>query len=306
MAGNGNKDATLCAFGVQNARCVMKIVGEVMEMSSDDQVVAEALWRSPAILKRAYADYRYGQLHYRIGRPAVSDKLPLVLFHQTGSSGRCYENFTAEMARDRTALVVDSPSSGTSDPLPRAPFIEDFADAMEDLLDGLKLGPVDLMGDHTGAFVAVELAKRRSQQVRRVVLNAAPIFLEGETAVRTYPRKPDLDGNHILARWRRVLGFLAPTSITLGELEFIEGLRPGPFTYHGPHAVFSYPLGDNIPKVTQPLLILRAKDDLWEQTARARPLIATGEMIDLPQYGREMLMAHYREVAVLVRRFLDT
>lgn len=276
-----------------------------MENSSDDQAAAEALWRSPATLKRAYVDYRHGQLHYRTTQPAASSKLPMLMFHQTGSSGRCYEDFVAEMGRDRIAMIVDTPSSGASDPLPKVPHIEDFADVMEEFIDRMIPGRFDLVGDHTGAMTAVEVAKRRPHQVRRVVLNASPVFVEGETTKITFPRRSDLEGSHMFARWKRVMSFFGHKSIPLGELEFIEGLRAGPFMHHGPHAVFSYPLKDNLTKVTQRMLVLRAQDDLWVQTDRARPFLCNAEMIDLPQYGREMLMANYREVAAIVRPFLD-
>ena len=53
----------------------------------------------------------------------------------------------------------------------------------------------------------------------------------------------------------------------------------------------------------QRVLVLHIKDDLWAETERARPLLRHGEMIDLPQYGREMFMLRYREVAEIARRF---
>ena len=273
------------------------------------QAKAEALWRSPPNLKRAYADYTYGQIHYRFTNPPNPGGRPFMLFHQTGSSGRCYEYFTAEMGKDRMAIVVDTPACGASDPVGHPPTIKDFANAMEELIDALDLKEVDLMGDHTGSRTAIEVALRRPKQVRHIVLNAVPIYSKEELESRqNHDQKihmPGKDGHHVLSRWDNSMQHFGDVSITLGELEFIEGLRPGPFTFHGHNAAFSYPTKENLPKVEQPVLILHAKDDLWEPTARAEPLIRNGKMVPLPQFGREMLMGHYKEVADVVRPFLD-
>lgn len=272
------------------------------------QAAAEAQWRSPPSLRRAYADYRHGQLHYRIARPPRPIGVPFLLFHQTGSSGRCYERFVAEMGQDRIAIVVDTPAFGASDPIPHPPAIADFAAAMGELADQLGFRQIDVMGDHTGSKTSIDIALQRPAQVRRVVLNAAAVMTAADMerlSGQGGGDGPSVDGAHIMARWRGMQRHFGALSPQLGEMEFIEGLRPGPFTFHGHHASWPYPVAEKLPQVAQRVLVLRAKDDLWEATGRARPLLRNGEMIDLPQYGREMLQLHYREVAAIVRRFLD-
>jgi len=37
-----------------------------------------AVWLSPPGVKRAFADGRFGQIHYRIARPARPERLPLL------------------------------------------------------------------------------------------------------------------------------------------------------------------------------------------------------------------------------------
>lgn len=271
---------------------------------------AENLWRSPPGVRRAYADYRHGQLHYRMAKPERPVHVPLMLFHQTGSSSRCYENFIAEMGKDRIALAVDTPAFGASDPLPEAPTIADFAGVMAGLADQLGFHEFDVIGDHTGAKTALEIAIQRPGQVRRVVMNAAAVMdaddLKRLGGTDHVIHNANASGDHIMARWKGMTKHVGAVSLTLGEMEFIEGLRPGPFTYHGHHASFPYPVAEKLPLAAQPILILRARDDLWDATGRALQFLRNGKMVELPEYGREMFQMRYRELAVVVRGFLDS
>lgn len=269
------------------------------------------LWSAPPNVRRAYASCRFGQLHYRVVSAPESLLPPLLVFHQTPTSGRCYEGLIAEMGRDRTAIAVDTPGFGSSDPPPHAPTIEDYAGVMHDLLDVLKFDAVDVLGDHTGAKIAVSLALQDSVRVRRVVLNGAPVYSDAELkALRD--RDHDVEtigaaGEHILARWQWAMSQRqASTRLDAVLLEVAESLRAGSNVWHGHHAAFGFQHRDNLPNVKQPLLILRARDDLWEPTGRAKPFIRNGRMIDLPEWGREMLLTRFEPVATILREFLDT
>jgi len=271
---------------------------------------APELWRSPRAIRRSYAPCRFGQLHYRIARAEVASRPPIIVCHQTPTSGRCYEGLIAELGRDRIAVAMDTPGFGSSDPPPYAPSIQDYGGVVGDLADALGFSRFDVFGDHTGAKIAVEAALQWPEAVRRVVLNAAPVYSDEELealkrqdeAVERF----DEDGAHILARWRWAMRQRAPeTPLEAVALEVAESLRAGANVWHGHHAAFGYQHRENLPRVVQPVLVLHARDDLWAPTARARPLIRRGRMVDLPAYGREMILLRYREVAEIVRAFLD-
>ncbi|MDA0368614.1 MAG: alpha/beta fold hydrolase [Proteobacteria bacterium] len=268
------------------------------------------VWAVPPGLRRAYAPCRFGQLHYRIAAPSAPRFPPLLVFHQTPTSGRCYEGLIGEMGRDRVAIAVDTPGFGASDPPSHAPSIADYAGAMGDLIDALSLPQVDVFGDHTGAKIAVECALQNPERVRRVVLNAAPVYAAAEldalqqqdVAVERFGG----DGEHILARWAWAMHQRgADTPLDAVLLEVAESLRAGAHVWHGHHAAFGYQHRDALPRVSQPVLILHAQDDLWAPTARARPFIRNGRMVDLPEWGREMLLVRFQAVAPILREFLD-
>jgi len=267
-------------------------------------------WSTPSNVRRAYASCRFGQVHYRVVSPLEPRYPPFLVFHQTPTSGRCYEGLIAEMGRDRIAIAVDTPGFGASDPPPHAPTIGDYAGVIHDLLDVLKFDAVDVLGDHTGAKIAVSLALQVPDRVRRVVLSGAPVYNDAELkALRD--RDHDVEtiggaGEHILARWQWAMNQRqASTPLEAVLLEVAESLRAGSNVWHGHHAAFGFQHRDNLPDVEQPILILRAQDDLWLPTERAKPLIRNGRMIDLPEWGREMILTRFGPVATILREFLD-
>ena len=135
--------------------------------------------RRPAInQRRAYFECRYGQLHVRTAFPSTGgfDELtPLVCLHESPRSSAAFGAFLPAMATDRSVYACDTPGYGESDPPPTAPSVADYAAAIGDFLDGLRLRETDVVGTGTGAAIAVELALARPEVVRRLVLAAPPL-----------------------------------------------------------------------------------------------------------------------------------
>ncbi len=116
------------------------------------------------VVRRAYADSRFGQLHYRIARPAQpSAAPPLLCLHQTPKSGWEYEPIMARLGEGRVVIAPDTPGYGDSDGPDAPTTIEAYAAVMAQLMDDLQAsgaigpGPFDVMGLHTGAVLATEL-----------------------------------------------------------------------------------------------------------------------------------------------------
>jgi hypothetical protein len=66
-----------------------------------------------------------------------------------------------------------------------------------------------------------------------------------------------------------------------------------------------YPLSERLPLVKQPALVLRLKDEFWDQAPRARAALPNGSMLDLPDYGQGFLSAAPQRFASVAREFLD-
>lgn len=280
-----------------------------------DQEIAQQmrLWRTPPGVRRAYADCRFGQLHYRIAEPAAgSDKTPLLCFHLSPNSGRVYALWLAEMAKDKVAVAPDTPGFGESDAPPSPPEIADYAATMGELIDQLGFDQVDVMGYHTGSRTCVEIAQQRPDQIRRIILVSAPVYSEEELAIQYKsmgtPEADETteDGSHLQKKWDghyRWKDKDAPTIFV--HREVAEALRGGETAWWGHHAAFRLQHRDNLPKVKQPVLILCPNDDLKEPTLRATEFLQNGRLHELPDYSHGMLDVHTADVAKVVRDFLD-
>ena len=121
--------------------------------------------------RRAYFDFKFGQLHVRTAFPTTGgfgEQVTLFCLHPEESSSRIFARFLPEIADVRSVYAPDLPGCGESDPAPDA-GIAAAADAISDLANDLRLRQIDLLGMAHGAAVAVELAAARTDLVRRVV-----------------------------------------------------------------------------------------------------------------------------------------
>jgi len=268
--------------------------------------------RAPSVhVRRMYVDYHYGQMHVRTafsGGGGFDELTPLVCLHQSPMSGRVFDRFLPLMSTDRTVYAPDTPGFGMSDPPSEQPSIEDYAGALGEFLDHLRLRRVDLLGYHTGACIAAELAIARPEQVRRVVMVAAPVFTDAEREAFDRARWPAPlreDGAHLMEEWQRTLRWRGP-GVGLEQLaaSFADKLRNGPKAWWGAAAAMHYAADERLPRITQPVLVLRPKDDLWDVTPRARPLLPGATFIDLPEQGFGLFDVAPEVVARRVRTFL--
>lgn len=262
-------------------------------------------------VRRMYMDCRYGQMHLRSafsGNGGFDELTPLVCLHQSPMSGRVFDRFLPLMGTDRTVYAPDTPGFGESDPPPDEPSIEDYAGAIGDFIDHLRLRRVDLLGYHTGACIAAELAIARPEQVRRVVMVAAPVFTDAEREAFDRARWPAPlreDGGHLMEEWQRTLRWRGP-GVTLQQLaaSFADKLRNGPQAWWGASAAMHWPAAARLPRVTQPVLVMRPRDDLWDVTPRARSPLPKATFVDLPEQGFGLFDVAPEAVAGPVRRFL--
>jgi pimeloyl-ACP methyl ester carboxylesterase len=263
-------------------------------------------------LRRAYFDCRFGQLHVRTAFPntgGFDERTALVLLHPSPLSSRAFAPLLAELGTDRSLYAVDLPGYGESDAPPREPSIGDYAAAIGDLLDGLRLREVDLLGWQAGSAVAVELAVARPTQVRRLALAGLPLFTAPERATfdrQAGPAVPAEDGSHLVGEWRRALAAGergAPLAIAADA--FADRLRAGPRAHWALRAAVHWRGDERLGLVRQPTLVLRARDEWWDQTERGRALLPAARWHDLPDRGPALFTTGPAAAARELRAFFD-
>lgn len=113
---------------------------------------------------------------------------PLLLIHPLGADGSVWQPVLDRLAEHHDVIVPDLPGFGASPPLERTPTPAALAGALAALLDELGVGPVHVVGNSLGGWVALELALlRRASRVTAIApagLWASPLAPKRGTARR--------------------------------------------------------------------------------------------------------------------------
>lgn len=132
---------------------------------------------------RSYQAGPWGQVHLRQAAPndaSSNDDVSLVLFHESPLSSRVWDLVLPVSGRLRRVIAPDTPGYGLSDPPPHDGFeIPDYASALLAALEDAGVGDMVVCGVHTGASIALEVA-RQSDRVRGVILSGVALLTEEE------------------------------------------------------------------------------------------------------------------------------
>jgi pimeloyl-ACP methyl ester carboxylesterase len=239
-------------------------------------------------LRRLYSDCRFGQLHVRSAFSSsggFDERRTLICLHDAGGSSRTFRALLAEFGRDRSAYAPDLPGSGESETRGEPQSIADYAAAVADFVDGLRLREFDLVGLRVGAQIALEVALAMPARVRHLVLAGVPCLSADERrqrAVGAAIAPPREDGAHLADAWRRLRAQLG-TGLTLDDLqhEFAQRLQNA----HGGAALagagLAHATAERLMLIQQPTLVLRTAADPADSTQRAHALIPSARRMDL-------------------------
>lgn len=133
-----------------------------------------------------------------------------VYFHQSPLSSRSAQGLATVLPPGWYLLAPDTPGYGLSPPLSgdeEAVTIERLAAAMGSVLGAAGVRSAVLLGTHTGALLAVEVARQFPTLARAVVLDGLPVFTpeERDEVLASYfaSYAPQWDGSHLARLWAR-------------------------------------------------------------------------------------------------------
>lgn len=263
-------------------------------------------------VRRGFVDASYGQMHYRIATPAKdTGKRPLLCLHQSPKSSKEFAAFIPAAAADRTVVAIDSPGHGESD-VPGTPIgIEGYAREIWSAVDALDLGTVDLLGHHTGAKVAVEMAYQRGRSVGSIVMVSALVLSQDEQdefKAMFQPIPLDEDGTRFKHMWAQALKYRGPgVSLEMLAASMAENLRAGEAYEWGHQAAFEYNahFPDRVATLDHRITVMNPADMLFEYTPRVGPLLKKGEVVDYPNWGAGFLDTDPKGAAKAVKAAID-
>lgn len=268
----------------------------------------------PAVIhvRRSYAESRFGQLHLWTAYPSgggFDERTTMICLHHSGGSGRFFLSLLKELGNDRSVYAPDLPGHGSSDAPNGTMSAADIAGAIADFLDSFRLRQVDVLGYQLGAAVAAELAIARPQLVRRLMLWGVPSYSAQDRVTllqNSAPLGAREDGSDVIEEWQRVLESRGPGVPTTALAEdFGDRLRAGINGVKALAAALDFSPSERLPLVRQPTLVLRPKDEFWEQAPRMRAALSNGSLLEVSDYGQGFLAAAPNRFAAIVREFFD-
>jgi pimeloyl-ACP methyl ester carboxylesterase len=243
-------------------------------------------------IRRGYVDTDWGQLHYA----QTGQGPPCVFFHESPQSLRAYETALPFMADRLTAIAIDTPGYGNSDPPPNDQFeIPDYAAHILKGIDELGVDRFAVSGVHTGASIAIEVARQAGMdRITHAVLTREPLLNEEERA--TYlagwsPKmEPDSEGSHLRWAWeryQRVWGADSDASILhLASTQILNVLDRYEWAYN---AAFRYDPAPTLPELTCPVLLLDAENDLLAEYDEPTAALLSNARIEIvPGLGGQL------------------
>lgn len=279
-----------------------------------------------APIRRRFADMDHGQLHMRTAGAPDGATTPLLMLHPSPGSSKQIEALVAELGESRFVVAPDCPGNGDSEPLPQeVPEIDELADVLlAGTADTLAHdGPIDIYGCHTGARLAVSIALRYPDRVRRLVLDGFGVYTPDQRAeiLATYAPEiaPDQLGQYLMWAWhfsrdqwiwfpwfqkkddhRVPLDLPSAESLHALMVEVMKAIT----TYHRSYrAAFRFDMSKMVPKLSHPTLICAQKTDMiFTMLPKMAALLPSAAVAELPGAAT---VDDAVESAAIMARYLD-
>ncbi|WP_235581585.1 alpha/beta fold hydrolase [Rhodococcus sp. Leaf278] len=221
------------------------------------------LHNAATLVRFGYADTPLGQLHYA---EAGVDGVPLICLHQTPRSWDEFAELMPLVAPSRRIIAMDMYGFGQSAKPVGPQTIEQYASGVLHLADALGLGHFSVMGHHTGAVVAVEVACAAPGRVKSVILSSpsytGPEYRAGHAdGPGVDVAEIDDHGGHIATWWGQREPYYPPHRPDLLDRFVRDALAPGVDPAEGHIACSRYLMEDRIGLVMAPVLILGGDAD---------------------------------------------
>src|SRR5579872_816646 len=189
------------------------------------------------------------------------------MLHQTPRSSDEFLDVIPMFARHFRVIAMDTIGYGDSyRPLPPSTRIEDFGKAAVELLDVPGIKKAHVVGHHTGAIIAIEIAAKYPERVDRLVLSAAPYTDEERRkeivtrpSVDRVDSKPD--GSHLTEMWQIRMAFYPKNRPDLLTRFVTDALKAKENIELGHHIVAEYPVPENLSKIQAPTLAICGTED---------------------------------------------
>jgi pimeloyl-ACP methyl ester carboxylesterase len=242
----------------------------------------------------------------------------LVMLHGWGAFKELWWMALRDLGRDHRCFALDFPGHGGS-PIGRADTIGGLADAVAAFCDALGLGEIALFGHSMGGCVAAELALRRPDLLRRLILVDAAVDAQdmpffAQTYLQPHVGWPALRVSQLLGRAFSPIGARVPHEHGGGWLRpwARRATYLATFDPEGLHrqlrSLFASQGGDRLAQIATPTMVLSGQLDALVPAPLSRRLAARipgASYVEIPAALHNPMDERPRAFCRAVREFLD-
>ena len=236
-------------------------------------------------VERAFIPTKSGRIHIA----SAGQGFPVLLLHQTPRSWDEYRDVLPILGQWYRAIAMDTLGFGDSQRLPmNENSIERWAVGAYDLLGALGIQRAAVVGHHTGAVVALEMAASHPERVAALVLSACPYIdaprraaHDGKRVIDEVERKPN--GQHLTELWQRRQPFYPKDDTDLLERFMVDALKAGELAVGGHRACNAYAMETRFSRITSPTLVVAPTDDphAYPHAPRVAQAIAGSRLVEI-------------------------
>ena len=256
--------------------------------------------------RRDYLDNTAGQLHVWQWQGSESALPAIVCLPPVPYGGRFFDSFA--QAYGGPVWSADLPGYGFSDALVEPPTVVGYTDAMTPLLNAPGQ-PVWLVGFHSGALVAMEMANCHPEQVSGLVLVDVPVFSGPDMAdLRASLTKPPayleqedpFNGLFKAMVADRLDKVAYPRALDL----FFDFVGAGEKRNAGYHAAAHFEAEPAATKVAQPVLVIATHSSLRDGTLQVADWLPHATLVEREDITMPAFELGAEALACLTREFV--
>ena len=258
-----------------------------------------------SIIRKGYVDTPHGQIHFRQLKQV--DGIPLVLLHQTASSGMMFEQMMTLLSDSFHTIAPDNPGFGASFQPPSGFSIRYISDSLHAALTNLGVESCYVFGHHSGSAIAVQMAHDHPAFVKKMVLSGAPLLSDSQINGLKASLKPFAiaeDGSHLTQVWERIRkrDLTLPLETVHREVLLTQSAREAAKGAY--QAVFDQPFAEQLSGLAIPILVISGENDTLRASLEpAFSILKNGTMKLIPNEGPYICDQNPQAVADILKEF---